>query len=116
MGAHLKPRHPEQGSGCSNLARRNATCCWRYLEESEEAGFESAERKWRLEPTAATGVVQAGKEKAGTQALLPSPGLPTFLECLSLLESNRKPAGPGKWSVQSPGPRNGAEYGRMDSG
>lgn len=86
------------------------------LEESEEAGFGNAGRKWRLEPIAAAGVVLAGKEKTGAQALLSSPRFPTFLECLSLLESNRKPAGPGKWSVQSPGPSNRAEYGRMASG
>lgn len=64
-------------------------------EESEEAGFGSAERKWGLEPTAAAvGVVLAVKEETGTQSLL-SPCLPIFLEYLLLPEPNRKPAGPG---------------------
>ena len=98
----LEPRSSERGFwGTQTLEGGVSPAAAGTLEESEEAGFGSAERKWRLEPTAAAaGVLLAGKGETGTQSLLFSSCLPLFLEFLPLPEPNRKPAGPGVWEVE----------------
>lgn len=81
MGSHLKPRHSEQGfrvlKSCKKECHQLLVVSWRSL---RRLGL-GAERKWRLEPTAAAaGVVLAGKK---TPELRPFFLLPAFQPSLS---------------------------------
>lgn len=70
----LEPRSSEQGfCGAQPLEEGVLPAAAAISEEALEAGFGRAGRKRRLEPTAAAGVMPAGKEETGTPVPFPHP-------------------------------------------